>query len=87
MNRDALLALSKDDLIALILAQQAQIEALSARIAEMEARLNIPPKTPDNSSTPPSAGQKPSRPDRPRRSRRGRPGVTRALAEHPDRVI
>src|SRR2546423_8817012 len=42
MNRDALLAFSKDDLIALILAQQAQIEALGARIAELEARLNAP---------------------------------------------
>src|SRR3954468_4175248 len=58
MNRDALLAFSKDDLIALTLAQQAQIEALGARIAELEARLNAPPKTPDNSSMPPSAGQK-----------------------------
>jgi transposase len=87
MNRDALLAFSKDDLIALILAQQAQIEALGARIAELEARLNAPPKTPDNSSMPPSAGQKPNRPDRPRKPRCGRLGITRALAEHPDCVI
>jgi len=30
--RDTLLALCKDDLIALILAQQAQVEALTARV-------------------------------------------------------
>ena len=33
---------------------------LTARIAELEATLGLPPKTPDNSSTPPSKGQKPS---------------------------
>ncbi|MGC8477446.1 MAG: hypothetical protein ACP5NP_13920 [Acetobacteraceae bacterium] len=87
MNRETLLALSKDDLVALVLTQAAQIGTLTARIAALEARLNAPPKTPDNSSTPPSKGQKPNRPARPKTPRRGRPGVTRALAEHPDRVI
>jgi hypothetical protein len=70
MNRAALLSLSHDDrdgstsdpssagcsnLIALILAQHAQIEAqaqqisiLTARISELEARLAAPAKTPDN---------------------------------------
>ena len=80
-------AFSKDDLIALVLAQQAQIETLVARIAALEAQLGAPPKTPDNSSTPPSSGQKPNLPERPKKPRHGRPGVTRALAEHPDRVI
>src|SRR5215211_2736241 len=52
---------------ALISALMARIEALveqnaqlTARIAELEATLGLPPKTPDNSSTPPSKGQKPS---------------------------
>ena len=94
MNRETLLALSKDDLLALVLAQAAQIEAqaaqistMAARIVALEARLNAPPKTPDNSSTPPSKGQKPNRPDRVKKPRTGRPGVARALAEHPDRII
>jgi transposase len=40
-----------------------QISALSARLAELEAKLAAPPKTPDNSSLPPSKGQKPNLPD------------------------
>jgi transposase len=94
VNRAALLSLSHDDLIALILAQQAQIEAqahqisiLTARVAELEARLAAPAKTPDNSSIPPSKGQKPNRPDHPKKPRGGHPGVARALAEQPDRII
>ena len=87
MNRDALLALSKDDLVALILAQAAQISMLTARIAELEAKLAAPPKTPHNSSLPPAKGQKSNRPDRPKTPRRGHPGITRALAEAPDRII
>jgi transposase len=94
VNRATLLSLSHDDLIALILAQQAQIEAqahqismLTARVAELEAKLAAPGKTPDNSSLPPSKGQKPNLPDRTKKPRGGRPGVARALAEHPDRII
>ena len=94
MNRAALLSLSRDDLIALILAQHAQIKAqaqqissLTARIAELEAKLAAPDKTPGNSSIPPSKGQKSNLPDRPKKPRSGRPGVARALAEHPDRII
>ena len=87
MDRDALLALSKDELIALILAQAAQISALTARVAELEAKLAAPAKTPDNSSLPPSKGQKTNCSDRPKAPRRGRPGVARALAEDPDRVV
>lgn len=94
MNRAALLSLSRDDLIALILAKDAQIEAqarqisgLTTRMAELEAKLAAPGKTPDNSSLPPSKGQKPNLPDRPKKPRGGRPGVARALTEHPDRII
>jgi transposase len=81
VDRATLLSLSRDDLIGLI-------EALTARIAELEARLGNPPKTPDNSSLPPSKGQKPNLPDPGRKKPRpGRPGVARTLAEHPDRII
>ncbi len=64
MYRDALAKLSTEELIALVLAQAGQIEAQSARIeeltrriAELEAKLGGPPKTPDNSSVPPSQGR------------------------------
>jgi transposase len=75
MTRDGLERLSKDDLIALVLAQAAQIEALTKRMAELEARLGKPAKTPDNSSRPPSQGEKANRPDQPRKPRAGRPGT------------
>src|SRR5271166_3575223 len=95
MNHAGLLALSHDELIELILAQHAQMEAqaqqigvLTARIAELEAKLAAPPKTPDNSSLPPSKGQKPNLPDPAKKPPRpSRPGVARALSEHPDRTI
>ena len=76
---------------ALILALFAQLNAAHERIAALEARLNEltqPPKTPDNSSKPPSQGQKQNRPDgEPRPPRKSRPGVGRALHPNPDRVI
>lgn len=91
MDREALLRLSKDDLVTLILAQHTQIVALTARVAQLEAVLNAPLKGPGNSSIPPSKGQKPNRPrrapDYPGKPRAGRPGVTRTLAERPDRII
>jgi transposase len=88
VDRAALIALSRDDLIALIEAQAQQIALLTARIADLEAKLAAPTKTPDNSSVPPSKGQKPNLPDRGKKPPRpSRPGVTRALAEHPDRII
>lgn len=87
MNRATLLSLSQNDLVDVIVAQAAQIAVLTARIEALEARLNAPPKTPGNSSTPPSKGQKPNLPDRPKKPRPGRPGIARALAERPDRTI
>jgi len=101
VNRETLLTLSKDYLVDLVLAQQAQIAAqaaqidrltaevtrLSARVLELEAKLNVPPKTPDNSSLPPSKGQKPNLPKERKKRRHSHPGVARALAENPDRVI
>jgi transposase len=80
--------LSKEELIALVLAQAAQIEELTRRITELEAKPGGPPKTPDNSSLPPSQGRKPNRAERrAAQKRKGRPGVFRALAPHPDRIV
>ena len=63
----------------------AQIAALNARIAELEGKLGKPSKTPDNSSLPPSRGQKANaEPSAAKPQRKGRPGMTRMLAEKPD---
>jgi transposase len=91
MNREALFRLSQDELIDIILAQARQIETLAARVAELEARLGQPPKTPDNSSLPPSRGAKANKPERPRGLRReasvGRAGGGRPLHPDPDRIV
>ena len=70
----------------------AQLAAAEQRIAALEARvaaLTQPPKTPGNSSTPPSKGQKEDRPtsDGKRPPRKSRPGVGRTLHPDPDRVV
>jgi len=67
----------------------AEIRRLLARIAELEAKAGAPPKTPANSSVPPSKGQKANRPEAgsaktPRA--RSHAGVARRLAENPDAV-
>ena len=62
MDRSGLDSLDREALIRLILAQAQVIECLTKRVADLEAKLNLPKKTPDNSSTPPSKGQKPSAP-------------------------
>src|SRR5258706_2960553 len=64
----------------------AQNKALLARIAELEAERGKPPKTPDNSSLPPSRSQKGNvaEPPRVKKARKGRPGAARSLAENPD---
>ena len=64
MDPDSLGKPDKSELITLIL-------ALNARVAAFEAKLNIPPNTPDNSSLPPSAGQKANRHDTPKPPRKG----------------
>jgi transposase len=95
MNRDSLAALSNDALIALILAQAdvisrqtTQIDVLAKRVEDLEAKLGKPPKTPDNSSMPPSQGQKPNRAERrSTKKRKGHLGAFRALSESPDRVV
>jgi len=77
---------------ALILALWAQVQTLTARVAELEARLNQPPKTPGNSSLPPSKGHKANRPEKakhpgPRQGSLGRAGGGRPLAEEPDQLV
>jgi transposase len=75
---------------ALILSLVGQLEAALARIAELEQRLATlerPPKTPDNSSLPPSKGQKSDRPAGDKPQRKSRPGFGRALEPNPDRIV
>ena len=74
----------------LILSLAGQLEAAVARIDELEkrlARLERPAKTPDNSSLPPSKGQKPDRHTGDKPPRKGCPGFGRTLHPNPDRVI
>src|SRR5918997_287261 len=85
-------SLSHAEKDALIHALWAQVQALTARVAELEAKLDLPPKTPDNSSLPPSRGKKPNReaqPARtgPRQGSLGRQGGGRRLAEAPDETV
>src|SRR3954447_9390152 len=86
--------LSEAEKDALIVALWTQVQALTVRIAELEARLKQPPKTPDNSGLPPSKGPKANRPKRetrsgPRQGRVGRHGGGRPLAEaeEPDQFV
>ena len=77
---------------ALIRALWAQVQALTARVAELEARLGMPPKTPGNSSLPPSKGKKSNRSEKarrhgPRPGSVGRMGGGRALAATPDEIV
>lgn len=84
--------LSHDEKDALIRALWSQVQALTARVAELEARLGGPPKTPDNSSVPPSQGKKANCADKstregPRKGSLGRKGGGRALAATPDETV
>ena len=65
----------------------AKVAALTARVAELEAKLNEPPKTPDNSSLPPSHGHKTNRPPRRKRRKGRRSGVGRELHPDPDHIV
>jgi transposase len=63
---------------------QQQNKTLLARIAELEGGAGKPPKTPENSSLPPSRGQKANAAEGEKKGRKGRPGVARELCANPD---
>ncbi len=84
--------LSHDETDALIRAFWAQVQISTVRVEELESRLGGPPKTPDNSSVPPSQGQKAntgdkSRREGPRKGSLGRKGGGRALVVNPDGTV
>lgn len=83
MTPEELDSLDKPALIQLVLAQAKQIEMLMARVAELEAKLGGPPKTPDNSSVPPSKGQKPSGCSAPKAKAEPHRGAHRRLHPNP----
>src|SRR5208283_3862239 len=69
---------------ALIASLTAQVAALTARLAELEAKLGLPPKKPDNSSVPPSKGQKKRSLRRPRPRPTPTPGrIVRSIPTRP----
>ena len=82
-QKDALIA----DLMARLVALVRQNEALAARVAELEAKLDQPPKTPDNSSLPPSKGRKASEPVKPKPKANPHPGTHRLAHPNPTRKL
>ncbi len=90
MDRKAVESLDRETLICLVLSQAEtiavltrQVEALTARVAELEARLEVPPKTPDNSSTPPSQGRKASQDAASKPKSKSHAGAHRPLHPNP----
>ena len=65
----------------------ASVAALTAKVQALEARLGKPPKTPANSSLPPSRAEKPNKRRRRRKKRKGRPGKGRKLHPQPDETV
>jgi transposase len=92
MSDDELRHLSPEQVLALVRQLESRLAAAEARNAELEAELarrGGPPKTPQNSSTPPSKGWKRNRPS-PEGAKRGPPfghlGTSRRRTE-PDWVV
>jgi transposase len=77
----------KDAVIAALIARVDMLVAanarLAARVAELEAKLGLPTKTPDNSSVPPSKGQKPSGSSAPKAKAKPHRGAHRPLHPNP----
>lgn len=87
-----LASLSPAEKDALILTLLARAEELMARVAGLEAenaalraKLDLPPKTPDNSSTPPAQGHKASAQPSRRGKGKAHPGAHRPLHPNPTR--
>src|SRR3954452_16198349 len=83
-DKDALIAALMARIEALVAGNEALVAenaALAARGPELEFRLGLPPKTPDNSSVPPSKGQKPSGASAPKAKAKTHRGAHRPL--HP----
>ena len=72
---------------------EARVKEQDIRIAELEARLNEPPKNSGNSSVPPSKGFKKNKDENKvkrtglRKGSVGRKGANRPLAENPDEIV
>src|SRR3954451_2168299 len=78
--------LSHAEKAALIHTLRAQVQAVTGRVVEVEAKPDLPRKTADNSSLPRSRGKKPNREDQPartgpRQGSLGRQGGGRRVAE------
>lgn len=90
MDRASLESLSREELIEIILAQAEVIARLLKRVEDLEARLGLPPKTPDNSSVSPSQSRKASsgasEPKRKRR-RKAHAGSHRRLDPNPTQTF
>jgi transposase len=85
MNPDTLAQFSKEELIAQIEALTKQIDVLTKRVEALEAELGKPPKTPDNSSVPPSQGHKASGESEPKPKAKPHAGSHRPLHPNPTR--
>lgn len=97
LERTDLERLPREALIDLVLQLQATLAALTAEVATLRSRVTeleavpggSPPKTPDNSSVPPSQGFKPSRAERranKRGPKRGHAGISHRCQE-PDAIV
>src|SRR5665213_48067 len=87
-----LCVLSSSEKGALIRTLLARLDDLTKRVTTLETenaalreRLNLPPKNPQNSSTPPSQGHKANGEASNRRRGKGHPGAARALHPNPTR--
>ena len=72
-----------NDLTARLEILEAENAALRAENAELRAKLNLPPKKPDNSSTPPSRGHKGSEGEQRKPKRKPHAGAHRGLHPNP----
>jgi transposase len=95
-DSSSLSSAGKEALIATLLSRLATLEAemaalrtenvkLRAENARLREKLDLPPKTPDNSSTPPAAAHKSSGENTPRKKRKAHPGAHRPLHPNPTR--